>query len=86
MTVKYELKQMPVIPWEPKRKCIVCEKWYSGTSEKCPECSTIDYEKALSRIETLMDAEPDTPELDELKRLTAIVEKYEDIHYPMRGM
>jgi HTH-type transcriptional regulator / antitoxin HigA len=42
-----------------------------------------DYEKALSRIEMLMDAEPDTPEVDELELLTALVKMYEDIHYPM---
>jgi len=57
-------------------------------TDDCRWCgkNKIDYSGILSRIETLMDAEPDTPELDELKRLTAIVEKYEDIHYPMRGM
>ena len=56
--------------------------------DRCRWCGKhkVDYSGILSRIETLMDAEPDTPELDELKRLTAIVEKYEDIHYPMRGM
>ena len=42
-----------------------------------------DYEEALSRIEVLMDAEPDTPEMDELELLTALVEMYEDRHYPM---
>ena len=42
-----------------------------------------DYEKALSRIEVLMDAKLDTPEMDELELLTALVEMYEDQHYPM---
>lgn len=42
-----------------------------------------EYERALSRIEALMDAEAETPEMDELKRLTIIVEAYEDGHYPM---
>lgn len=42
-----------------------------------------DYEKALARIEVLMDAELDTPEIDELELLTALVEMYEDLHYPM---
>lgn len=42
-----------------------------------------DYEKALARIEVLMDAEPDTPAIDELELLTALVEMYEDVHYPM---
>ena len=42
-----------------------------------------DYEEALSSIEVLMDARPDTPEMDELELLTALVEIYEDRHYPM---
>ena len=42
-----------------------------------------DYEKALSRIEALMDAEPGTPEMDELELLTALVEMYEDRRYPI---
>ena len=42
-----------------------------------------DYEKALSRIEMLMDVKLDTPEMDELELLTALVEMYEDQHYPM---
>jgi predicted RNase H-like HicB family nuclease len=42
-----------------------------------------DYENAVSRIDELMDAEADTPELDELKSLTLLVEQYENIHYPL---
>jgi HTH-type transcriptional regulator/antitoxin HigA len=42
-----------------------------------------DYKKALSRIEELMDAQPDTPETDELELMTALVEMYEDRHYPI---
>ena len=42
-----------------------------------------DYERALSRIENLMDAEAETPEADELELLTALVEMYEDRHYPI---
>ena len=42
-----------------------------------------DYKKALSRIEELMDAQPDTPEMDELELMTAMVEMYEDRHYPI---
>jgi len=42
-----------------------------------------DYERALSRIEALMDAEPGTDEMDELELLTALVEMYEDRHYPI---
>ena len=42
-----------------------------------------DYEKALFRVEQLMDAKPGTPEMDELELLTALVEMYEDQHYPI---
>lgn len=51
----------------------------------CDPIKTEDeFEKALSRIEKLMDTAPDTPEMVELERLTALVERYEDEHYPMR--
>lgn len=42
-----------------------------------------DHEKALSRIEELMDAKPGTAEMDELELLTALVEMYEERHYPI---
>lgn len=42
-----------------------------------------DHEMALSRIDKLMDATPGTPEMDELELLTALVEMYEDRHYPI---
>ena len=42
-----------------------------------------DYNLALNRIEQLMDATSGSPEADELKLLTAIVENYEDQHYPI---
>jgi HTH-type transcriptional regulator/antitoxin HigA len=42
-----------------------------------------EYEQALARIEALMDARPRSPELDELKRLCALVEIYEQQHYPI---
>ena len=42
-----------------------------------------EYEQALARIEALMDARPRSPELDELKRLCALVEAYEDEHCPI---
>lgn len=41
-----------------------------------------EYNKALSRVEELMDTETTTGEM-ELKRLCASVEKYEDEHYPI---
>jgi HTH-type transcriptional regulator/antitoxin HigA len=42
-----------------------------------------DYKAALARIDTLMDAELDTPEGEELDVLTDLVELYEARHEPM---
>lgn len=42
-----------------------------------------DYQKALSRIDELMDAEPNTPEGDELELLVTLVELYEEKKYPI---
>ncbi len=42
-----------------------------------------DYDMALSRIEQLMDAKPGTAEMDELELLTALVEMYEERHFPI---
>jgi HTH-type transcriptional regulator/antitoxin HigA len=42
-----------------------------------------DYEKALARINDLMDADPDTPEGDELELLITMVEMYEKMNYPI---
>ena len=42
-----------------------------------------DYNLALSRIEGLMDAQKNTPEADELELLAALVEMYENDHYPV---
>ncbi len=42
-----------------------------------------DYDKALSRIEQLMGAESGTSEMDELELLTALVEMYEERHFPI---
>ncbi|SFQ35058.1 transcriptional regulator [Enterovibrio norvegicus] len=51
------------------------------------ECVTVtseqDYKLALKRIEALFDAEPGTPEGDELEMLVCLVEAYEDLHYPI---
>jgi len=43
----------------------------------------IDYQKALSRIDELMDAEQNTPEGDELELLVTLVELYEEKKYPI---
>ena len=40
-----------------------------------------DYNSTLSRIENLMDAKPNTPQMDELEVLTTLVEAYEEQHY-----
>ena len=42
-----------------------------------------DYQKVLIRIDELMDAEPNTPEGDELELLVTLVELYEDKKYPI---
>ncbi len=46
---------------------------------KTPE----EYEKVLKRIEELFDAEPDTPEGDELELLVTLLELYEKEKYPI---
>jgi HTH-type transcriptional regulator/antitoxin HigA len=46
-----------------------------------PIKSTRDYERALRRIEDLMDAKPRTKAGDELDVLTTLVEAYEAKHY-----
>ena len=40
-----------------------------------------DYTATLSQIEKLMDARPNTPQMDELEVLTTLVEAYEAQHY-----
>ena len=42
-----------------------------------------ELDRALARIWELFHSKPGTPESDELRALVAIVEAYEDIHYPM---
>lgn len=42
-----------------------------------------DYEAALARIEVIFDAEPDTPDGDELEILSSLVETYERKNYPV---
>jgi HTH-type transcriptional regulator/antitoxin HigA len=42
-----------------------------------------DYQAALRQVERLFDAEPGTPEGDELEILTILIEVYEAEHYPM---
>jgi len=40
-----------------------------------------DYQESLSIIENLMDAKPNTPQMDELEVLTTLVESYEEQNY-----
>lgn len=40
-----------------------------------------DYILALQRIDSLMDAKPNTKEFDELNSLVTLVEAYEEKHY-----
>ena len=42
-----------------------------------------DYEAALSEIDQLFDAQPDTPEEARLEILITLVEAYEDEQYPI---
>ena len=42
-----------------------------------------EYEATLARIAALMDAEPDSPQEEELKLLVLLVEKYEAEHFPI---
>ena len=42
-----------------------------------------EYEAALAVLDTLMDAEPGSPEEARLVELSIALEKYEDIHYPI---
>jgi HTH-type transcriptional regulator / antitoxin HigA len=42
-----------------------------------------DYETVLARIEEIFDAEPDTPEGDELEILASLIETYEKKNYPI---
>jgi len=40
-----------------------------------------DYEEALTEIESLMEATPDSDDFDKLEVLTMLVENYEAVHY-----
>jgi HTH-type transcriptional regulator/antitoxin HigA len=41
------------------------------------------YEKALARVDILMDAKPGTSKADELDVLVTLIEAYENKHYPI---
>lgn len=42
-----------------------------------------DYQAALSRADTIFQAQAGTPELDELEVLVTLIEAYEAKHYPI---
>ena len=42
-----------------------------------------EYEAALAHVETLMDAEPGSPEEEELEVFALLVEAYEEAHVPI---
>lgn len=42
-----------------------------------------DYQAAMKRLEAIFDAQPGTPEGDELEVLGILIEKYEQEHYPI---
>lgn len=48
-----------------------------------PIKSKSDYERALSAIEQLWEAKPDTPDTDRLELLSMLVEAFELEHYPI---
>jgi HTH-type transcriptional regulator/antitoxin HigA len=45
--------------------------------------SEAEYEAALAHVETLMDAEPGSPEEEELEVFALLIEDYEHEHYPI---
>jgi HTH-type transcriptional regulator/antitoxin HigA len=51
-----------------------------------PIKSEADYRWSLERIAGLMDAEPDTPEGDELDVLATLVETWEERHHPIAAL
>lgn len=48
-----------------------------------PIKTNANYQAALKKIETLMDAKPRTPRGDQLDVLVTLVEAYEAKHYPL---
>jgi HTH-type transcriptional regulator / antitoxin HigA len=42
-----------------------------------------DYDMALQRVNVIFDAKPNSVEADELDILVTLIEKYEQVHYPI---
>jgi len=50
-----------------------------------PIKNELDYSNTLNKIENLMDAKPNTVQMDELEVLTILVEAYEGQHYKIEA-
>ncbi len=50
-----------------------------------PIKNELDYSNTLNKIENLMDAKPNTVQMDELEVLTTLVEAYEEQHYKIEA-
>lgn len=48
-----------------------------------PIRSEADYQGALARLKTILQAQPGKPEFDELEILAILIEAYEAQHYPI---
>ncbi len=48
-----------------------------------PVKTDADYQTALKEIESLMAAEPDTPDGEKLDVMVTLIEAYEAKHFPM---
>jgi HTH-type transcriptional regulator/antitoxin HigA len=44
-----------------------------------------EYQKALERLELIFDAKKGSSEGEELEALSALIEKYEDMHFPIES-
>ncbi len=54
------------------------------SSKKLKKIETeTEYEAALAYAESLMDAQPDSPEEDDLKTIVLLIEAYEDENFPI---
>ena len=50
-----------------------------------PIRTNADHQNALNRIDALFDAEPNTPEGDELEVLVELIHAYEEAHFPIEA-
>ncbi|WED22829.1 hypothetical protein L3Q72_05400 [Vibrio sp. JC009] len=62
------------------------QQLYRGAAMQIKQIETkADHEAALARIDQLFDAEPDTPEGDELEVLATLVDAFEEEYYPIES-